>query len=177
VKDLAIVLGVAWIARLVFVLAIGDSHSLDVEYWQAALAAHDAGRNPYETGVLNWPPLWLIVIVALDALAGYASIAFWSVLRLYLVLVESGLVVALYATLVSAGADRAAVRRALLVGVALNPVTIILVTQHGNSDVQVGLLVTLAIAALSAHQRSRDVTAGGKMRTFETDRHRLAPHE
>jgi hypothetical protein len=159
VKDLAIVLGVAWIARLVFVLAIGDSHSLDVEYWQAALAAHDAGRNPYETGVLNWPPLWLIVIVALDALAGYASIAFWSVLRLYLVLVESGLVVALYATLVSAGADRAAVRRALLVGVALNPVTIILVTQHGNSDVQVGLLVTLAIAALSAHQRSRDVTA------------------
>lgn len=78
-------------------------------------------------------------------------------LRLYLVLVESALVVALYLTLVSFGAERRAVRRALLVGIALNPVTIILVCQHGNSDVQVGLLVTLAVAALASHRRSRDV--------------------
>ncbi len=50
------------------------------------------------------------------------------------------------------GAPRDAVRRALLVGIALNPVTIILVCQHGNSDVQVGLLVTLAMAALIAYR-------------------------
>ena len=108
---------------------------------------------------MNWPPLWLVVIVALDALADLVSVAFWSVLRVYLALVESGLVVALYATLVAAGADRRAVRRALVVGIALNPVAIILVCQHGNSDVQVGLLVTLAVAALAAHRRSRDVAA------------------
>ena len=36
---------------------------------------------------------------------------------------------------------------------------IILVCQHGNSDVQVGLLVTLAVAALGAHHRSRDIAA------------------
>jgi hypothetical protein len=158
-RDLAVILGVAWLARAAFVLAIGDAHSLDVDYWQGALAARDEGRNPYETGVLNWPPLWLVVIVALDALADLVSVAFWSVLRVYLALVESGLVVALYATLVSAGADRRAVRRALVVGIALNPVAIILVCQHGNSDVQVGLLVTLAVAALAAHRRSRDVAA------------------
>ena len=35
--------------------------------------------------------------------------------------------------------------------------TIILVCQHGNSDVNVGFLVTLAAAALLAHERSRDV--------------------
>lgn len=158
-RDLAVILGVAWLARAAFVLAIGDAHSLDVDYWQGALAARDEGRNPYETGVLNWPPLWLVVIVALDALADLVSVAFWPVLRVYLALVESGLVVALYATLVSAGADRRAVRRALVVGIALNPVAIILVCQHGNSDVQVGLLVTLAVAALAAHRRSRDVAA------------------
>jgi hypothetical protein len=159
VRDLVVVLGAAWLARAAFVVAIGDSHSTDVDYWQGALAALDEGRNPYETGVLNWPPLWLVVIVAVDSAAEALGIAFWSALRVYLVLVESALVVTLYVTLVSFGSDRRAVRRALLAGLALNPVAIILVCQHGNSDVQVGLLVTLAVAALGAHQRSREIAA------------------
>lgn len=158
-RDLAVILGAAWIARVLFVVAIGDAHSLDVDYWRGALAALDEGRNPYETGVLNWPPLWLVVIEAVDSVASLVGVAFWSALRVYLVLVESVLVVTIYVTLVSYGAGRAAVRRALIVGIALNPVAIILVCQHGNSDVQVGLLVTLAVAALGAHQRSRDVAA------------------
>jgi hypothetical protein len=159
IRDLAIVLGAAWIARVAFVVLIGDAHSVDVHYWQAALAALDEGRNPYELGVLNWPPLWLVVIAAVDAVAGLLGVAFWSALRVYLVLVESALVVTLYVTLLSFGADRVAVRRALLVGIALNPVAIILVCQHGNGDVQIGLLVTLTVAALAAHRRTRDVVA------------------
>ena len=159
IRDLGVVLGAAWLARVAFVVAIGDAHSLDVDFWRTALAALDQGRNPYETGVLNWPPLWLVVIAAVDAVAGFLGVAFWTALRVYLVLVESALVVTLYVTLLSFGADRAAVRRALLVGIALNPVAIILVCQHGNSDVQVGLLVTLAVAALGAHRRSREIAA------------------
>lgn len=157
VRDLAIVLGVSWLVRAAFVTAIGDSHSLDVEYWQGALSAQDEGTNPYETGVLNWPPLWLMVIVAVDYAAGSVDVAFWTALRVYLVLVESALVVALYLALMSFGGERAAVRRALLVGIALNPVAIILVSQHGNSDVQVGLAVTLAVACLGSYWRTRDV--------------------
>jgi hypothetical protein len=159
VRDLAVVLGAAWLARAAFVVLIGDAHSLDVDYWLGALAAREEGRNPYETGVLNWPPLWLVEIVVVHRVAGVADVAFWTALRVYLVLVESALVVTLYLTLLSFGAGRAVVRRALLVGIALNPVAIILVCQHGNSDVQVGLLMTLAVAALAAHQRSRDVAA------------------
>jgi hypothetical protein len=151
------VLGISWLARAAFVAAIGDASSLDVDYWRGALSAQDEGTNPYETGVLNWPPLWLMVIVGLDYAANLVDLGFWTVLRIYLVAVESALVIALYLTLVSSGAERLAVRRALLVGIALNPVTIILVCQHGNSDVQVGLLVTLAVAALGAHRQSRDV--------------------
>lgn len=159
VRDLAVVLGAAWIARVAFVVAIGDAHSVDVDHWQGALAARDQGRNPYETGVLNWPPLWLVVIVALDSVADLVDVAFWTALRVYLVVAESALVVALYATLLSSGANRVAVRRALLVGIALNPVAIVLTCQHGNSDIHVGLLVTLAVAALAAHRRSRDIAA------------------
>ena len=148
---------ISWLARAAFVLAIGDAHSLDVDYWEGALSAQDEGKNPYETGVINWPPFWLQVIVTVEAVADLVGIAFWSALRVYLILVESALVVTLYLTLVSVGAARHAVRRAILVGIALNPVMIILVCQHGNSDVQVGLLVTLAAAALIAYRGSRDV--------------------
>lgn len=137
--------------------AIGDAHSLDVDYWRGALSSQDEGKNPYETGVLNWPPLWLVVIVTLDYAANLVDVGFLTALRFYLVLVESLLVVALYFTLVSFGAASRAVRRALLVGIALNPIAIILVCQHGNSDVQVGLLVVLTVAALGAYSRSRDV--------------------
>jgi hypothetical protein len=157
VRDLAIVLGVSWIVRAAFVAAIGDTHSLDVEYWRGALGAREEGTNPYETGVLNWPPLWLEVIVAINAIANRVDASFLSLLRVYLVAVESAIVVTLYFTLVSVGARRRTIRRALLVGFALNPVMVILVCQHGNSDVNVGLLATLACTALIAYRRSRDV--------------------
>lgn len=150
-------LALSWIARAIVIAAIGDAHSLDVDYWKGALGARAEGVNPYETGVLNWPPLWLETIVALNAAANRIDVSFLTLLRVYLILIESAIVVTLYLTLVSVGAARAAVRRALLVGIALNPVMIIIVCQHGNSDVNVGLLVTLACAALIAFRRSRDV--------------------
>ena len=155
--DLAILLGSSWLARVAFVFAIGDAHSLDVDSWQRALDAGHEGQNPYETGVLNWPPFWLQIIVLLDAVASHVDISFWAAVRIYLVLAESAIIVTLYLTLVSIGARRDAVRRALLVGIALNPVSILLVCLHGNSDVNVGLLVTLAVTALIAYWRSRDI--------------------
>ena len=38
-RDLAIVLAASWLARLLFIAAIGDAHSLDVDYWRSALDA------------------------------------------------------------------------------------------------------------------------------------------
>jgi hypothetical protein len=156
-RDLVVVLAASWLARLAFVAAVGDAHSLDVDYWGLALDARHAGRNPYETGVLNWPPLWLEVIVGVENAADLTGVSFLNALRVFLVAVESILVVTLYVTLVSVGASHDAIRRALLFGVALNPIAILLVCQHGNSDVVVGLFVTLTIAALIAHRRSRDI--------------------
>ncbi len=155
--DLAIVLGVSWLVRVAFITAIGDAHSLDVDSWQRALDVERHGQNPYETGVLNWPPFWLQIITLANAVANYIDSSFWTVLRVYLIVAESALIVTLYFTLISVGADRDAVRRALLVGIALNPVAILLVCLHGNSDINVGLLVTLAVAALIAYSGSRDI--------------------
>ena len=85
VRDLAIVLAVSWLARALFIAAIGDAQSNDVGHWVGALDVLDEGRNPYETGVLNWPPLWLVVIAGLDTVANNLNLSFWSVLRVYLV--------------------------------------------------------------------------------------------
>ena len=78
------------------------------------------------------------MIEAVDSLAGLLGVAFWTALRVYLVLIESVLIVTFYLTLLSYGAGRAAVRRALLVGIALNPVAIILVCQHGTATSRSG---------------------------------------
>jgi 4-amino-4-deoxy-L-arabinose transferase-like glycosyltransferase len=79
------------------------------------------------------------------------------------------------------------VRQALLVGVALNPMAILLVCQHGNSDVHVGLFVTLALAALVVYRRSRDVLVwlgaclflglGVLAKPFRSSSHRSWPPE
>lgn len=158
-SDLAVVLGVSWLARAAFWLVFPNVHSNDVTHWLIVLDVLHAGRNPYETGLLNWPPLWLVVIVSVDAVADFLHVSFLTALRGLLILVESTLVVALYRVLVTAGASRVAVRRALLAGIALNPVAILLICQHGNSDVIVGLFVVLTVGALLAHARSRDVLA------------------
>jgi hypothetical protein len=157
IADLLLVLSVSWVARAAFVAAFGAVYSFDVDYWRVVLERLDDGRNPYETGLLNWPPLWLVLVVGIDAGADEVGISFLSALRIFLVAVESAVVVALYVVLVAAGAPRSAVRRALLVGIALNPVAILLVCQHGNSDVLVGLFVVLALGSLLAFERSRDV--------------------
>jgi hypothetical protein len=157
-KDLLVVLAVSWAARAAFIAVFGAVYSFDVDYWRVVLEWLEDGRNPYETGLLNWPPLWLVLIVAIDAGADLVGISFLTALRVFLVAVESAVVVALYVVLLAAGAPRSAVRRALLVGIALNPVAILLVCQHGNSDVVVGLFVVLALGSLVAFERSREVT-------------------
>lgn len=134
-------LGVSWLVRAAFSIVFEDAHSNDVTHWLVVIDVLDAGGNPYETGLLNWPPLWLVVIAAIDAAADFLHVSFLTALRGFLILVESVLVVALYHVLVAAGASRVAVRRALLIGIAVNPVAILLICQHGNSDVIVGLFV------------------------------------
>jgi hypothetical protein len=156
-RDLVVVLGASLGARAAFIAVFGNVYSSDVDYWRIVLETLDEGRNPYETGLLNWPPLWLVLIVGIDAGAELIGISFLSALRVFLIAVECAVVISLYAVLLASGAERASIRRALLIGIALNPVAILLVCQHGNSDVIVGLFVVLALGSLLAYGRSRDV--------------------
>ncbi len=116
--------------------------------WQLVADELRRDHNPYEsTQVLNWPPLWMVLVYLIDHVSRALDIPFVLTLQLLLIGVETLLVVVLY-DLVRCFASAGETRRVVLVGIVLNPVAVLLVCQHGNFDVLVGFLVTLAVVAL-----------------------------
>jgi hypothetical protein len=151
------VLVAGWLVRAAFIAAVPTSvHSADVDRWISV--AHDlrAGLNPYVTTTyLNWPPLWMGVIWLLDHASRATDISFVLALQLFLIAVESAVVVLLHSFLASVAPTEA--RRVVLAGISLNPVAILLVCQHGNFDVIVGLACLAGALALAASERTDDV--------------------
>ena len=158
-RDLLLVLAVAWAARLVFILVVPTSaHSDDVNNWVAVAHQLRLGHNPYVTTTfLNWPPLWMCCIWLIDHVSRALGISFFLGLRLFLIAVESLLIVALYAFLARVAPRDA--RRVVLVGISLNPIAILLVCQHDNFDVIAGLFCFVGVLALTASARARDAVA------------------
>src|SRR5262249_28994654 len=99
-------------------------------------------------------PLWLVVIWVLDHVSRGLGISFFLTLRLFLIAVESGVVVLLYSFLARVVPGQA--RRIVIVGISLNPIAILLVCQHGNFDVLVGLTCLAGALALGRYTRTRD---------------------
>jgi hypothetical protein len=150
------VLVAGWAARAAFILLSSPrARSTDVFSWIAVAHELRVGANPYETTTfLNWPPLWLVVVWVLDHVSRGLGISFFLTLRLFLIAVESGVVVLLYSFLARVVPDQA--RRIVIVGISLNPIAILLVCQHGNFDVLVGLTCLAGALALGQYTRTRD---------------------
>jgi hypothetical protein len=151
-----IVLGAAWAARAAFMLIVPTrAHSGDVHGWMVVAQQLREGHNPYATTtLLNWPPLWMGCIWLIDHVSRALGISFFLGLRLFLITVESVLIVLVYAFLARAAPRQA--RLVVLVGLSLNPIAILLVCQHGNFDVIVGLFCFAGVVALTTAARTRD---------------------
>jgi hypothetical protein len=151
-----VVLLAAWLARAAFIVFMPEeAHSADVDSWVKVAHQLRIGENPYVTeATLNWPPLWMILIFAIDRAAEFAGLSFFLALRIFLVGVESLLIVVLYLCIFSVNPSQA--RRVVLIGISLNPIAILLVCQHGNFDVLVGLGVLCGALALGTYDRLKD---------------------
>jgi hypothetical protein len=158
-RELAQVLALGWLARAVFIVAVPpEAHSADVDHWLVVAQQLRAHENPYVTTTyLNWPPLWLVAVWLIDHAAQALGLSFLLTLRLFLIAVESAVVVLLYSFVARFAPGEA--RRIVLVGISLNPLAILLVCQHGNFDVIVGLCCLAAAIALADSARSGDVVA------------------
>ncbi len=156
-RDLALVLLVMWLARIIFVAIMPpEARAHDAYGWEIVGRLLLAGTNPYhETARLNYPPLWMQVIYVLSRVSTFLDWPFMRVLQISLVAVESAVVVVVYG-LIRRLAPRENARRILILGIALNPVAILLVCQQGNFDVLVALWLALFVGALVDYERTRE---------------------
>jgi hypothetical protein len=152
-------LAASWLVRAGFIALMPSRvHSADVDRWIAVARELRAGANPYVTTTyLNWPPLWMTVIWLLDHIARAVNVSFLLALQLFLIAVEGIVVVLLYSFLATVAPKEA--RRIVLVAICVNPVAVLLVCQHGNFDVLVGLACLAGVLALARDARSRDAVA------------------
>lgn len=127
--------------------------SSDLGAWLEVGWRMGEGKNPYlATRYFVWPPVWVQILYALHRISRFSGVPLEFVITGFLIAVESVLIVALLALLHRVGYPRG--RTLVLAGIALNPVCVILVCQHGNFDVLVALVVVLAVGALLRFQRS-----------------------
>ncbi len=152
-RDSLLVVGASLAVRAAFIWFKGpESYSADLAAWQKAGELLAAGRNPYLlTTFFSWPPVWIQIVFVLQRIGSYLGVSLIWIIPIFLIATESALIVALLWLLRDLGYRR---RRALvLVGIALNPVCVVLVCQHGNFDVLVGLLVLLCVGWLIRFER------------------------
>lgn len=158
-RDIWIVLLVSWAVRLAFICLVpSEARSFDASSWEHQAQLLNAGINPYKADDLfNWPPFWMQFVFVISKIAGLLSVPFFRVLQLSLILIES-LVIVQTMRLIQTIAPAAKARAIAMIGIALNPVAILLVCQHCNFDVLMALWVLLATASLLRYNASNHLT-------------------
>jgi len=140
----------------VYLVLFADCFSFDLASWNQVADVLQAGGNPYhQTSFLNWPPLWMQLVFLFKKFSLGLHVPFNTVVRVFLVGVESILSLLLYVILARL-VQPAAAGRWLLAGIALNPVAIFQVCQHCNFDVLVGFWVLLAVGLLLRFQERHE---------------------
>lgn len=151
---LALLLGLGWAARVAFISVLPiDWQCFDLNSWHQVAEMLQAGKNPYASGLLNWPPLWLQIIYALTQLSQKTGVPLIALIKLFLIAVESLVIGLVYLQLCAWRNPRFA-WRLCLAGFALNPLALLLIGQHGNFDVLMCLWCVGALLALLRFHRT-----------------------
>jgi len=158
INKFLLLLVISFAVRGLFIFCFHRCYSMDIKNWDDVGNILVAGGNPYHlTGVLNWPPLWMQLVYCFKEISLFTHWPFADVVRGFLILVESAVLLVLYmAVLRFAEFKKAA--RLLLLGIVLNPISILQVCQQCNFDVLVGFWILLAIYLLlrfHEHHESR----------------------
>jgi hypothetical protein len=106
----------------------------DVWSWNIVGEALARGENPYQvTHFLRWPPLWMIVILAVKSLSVSLSIDFVPLIKLPPILADVAIAVVIYYYFANRRHNLKQARRLALL-YAVNPVSILIVAVHGQFD-------------------------------------------
>lgn len=157
-KDIILVVAVAWAARLLFMwLMPPEARSFDAFSWEHQASLLKSGVNPYQANALfNWPPFWMQCVFIISKIADCTGIPFFRVLQTFLILFETAVIIETI-RLIRLLKPAANVRALAIIGIALNPVAILLICQHCNFDVVMALWMLLAIASLIRYNTSDNI--------------------
>lgn len=131
--------------------------SEDFHIWNIIAATLMRGGNPYvdtgvTSGLLFYPPLWMQVLFVLGHVSQQTHISLNHLIQVVLTAVDVAIVIVAYFFMRTLGVGSRAFWIALL-GIALNPISIILTVIHGNFDPLIGLLVLATAYALVVWNR------------------------
>jgi Gpi18-like mannosyltransferase len=127
-----IVIVIALALRLI--LAITTYGTEDVASWNAVGEAIARGENPYRvTHFLRWPPLWMIIILAVKSLSVSLPATFTTLIKLPPILADVAIAVVIYYYFAYRRHNLTRARRLALL-YAFNPVSILIVAGHGQFD-------------------------------------------
>ncbi len=115
----------------------------------------DKGENPYNSGVLNWPPVWMQFLFAIGKLNEITALSKIHLIQAVLVLAECVGLVLCYGILLKLNV-KAKIGTGLLTGLALNPICIFLSCQHCNFDVFIGILILLFVYLMIAYFKQNE---------------------
>lgn len=137
-KRLFLILLVSWTVRGLFMALVpAQVRCFDAFSWEHQAELMARGGNPYSTGLFNWPPFWMMMCFAMSKVSAFLGIPFFRVLQLVLISAESVVISLTYSFLRNRLGKEHENKAFWLVlfGLALNPVSILLVCQHCNFDI------------------------------------------
>jgi len=139
VRDLLTLLASFILIRFAFIYFQPSSAiSFDVQSFGYWLDVYHKGQNPYISGArLNYPPVWLQILILLSKTATFLDLSFTSVLQCFLILAEALTLVLVY--LLVWKVTQKSPFTAVLYGIVLNPISIFQVCQHLQFDILVSL--------------------------------------
>jgi hypothetical protein len=142
-KSLLLLVGVFILARVLFILFMPYTFSSDVYGWMKVIEVLKEGKNPYkETQYLNWPPLWMQILFGVSKLSEFLHISPVRILQSILIIIE-GIVMLLSYGILRQFFDYQKITKALLISMAINPISILLTCQHCNFDILVAFWLLL----------------------------------
>jgi hypothetical protein len=155
-KNFLLFLVVSWVFRILYLCLFYDRYSFDLAMWSHIGDLLLAGENPYHaTDRLDWPPVWMQLIFLFEKISLFTHWPFIDVVRGFLIVTETALAGLLYAAIVRFTPARD-VTKTLIIGMAIDPICLVQVCQHGNFDVLVGFWILLAVYMLLRFQEHHE---------------------
>ncbi len=146
--DLVIIVIVLLACRFLFIALMPHVFSVDMISWTIIGELLNRGINPYNnTIMLNWPPFWMQIIFLVQKISEFSNIPFPKIIQALLISTELSVAIFLYLA-IKRFFPSANAFRGVLIGISLNPVSILLVCQHCNFDVIVSLWIVLFFVML-----------------------------